>query len=257
MRKPTFLTSKTLMAAGAVFAAAASAYANGTIFLEVGPQYGGTNPYQYADGGEFTALTTGLPSKVPAGYSSLATFAVKGVTGFETFCIEDQVDFYVGHTYNYSLGMSIQQSTASVKQLSAGVAWLYEDFATGAAAGAFGYNYTNAATRKTDAGQLQALIWALQGEPNDPNNPFNSATNIFYSSIISHFGTFAKAQVAASSSYGVQVLELTDSNGGIAQDQLIYTGGSVPDNGTTAVLIGVSLLGLVLISRRVKVGTSS
>src|SRR5580658_8072661 len=101
--------SKTLSGLGAALAALlvthTVAFGQQTVYLGVGPGYGGTNPYQDNDGGEFTALldTNGVPNPVPAGYSSLATLAVNGVTGFETFCLEDAVDFWVGTTYDYEV----------------------------------------------------------------------------------------------------------------------------------------------------------
>src|ERR1700733_15364868 len=98
------INPKLLAAAGILMAAGSTAFANpDTVFLEVGSGYGESNPYQFYNGGEFTALTTGLPgSQVPNGYSPLATLAVGPTTGFETFCIEDGVDFTVGQTYNFT-----------------------------------------------------------------------------------------------------------------------------------------------------------
>ncbi|HZZ18778.1 MAG TPA: hypothetical protein VFE25_05390 [Opitutaceae bacterium] len=267
---PKFLAATTL-----AIAAASTALANGTVFLEVGPQYGEANPYQYGDGGEFTALTTGLNntvglktglpagSQVPDGYASVATYKVGSVVGFETFCIEDQVDFNVGGTYNYSIGLGLQQSTATVKSLSSGAAWLYEEFATGQLAG-YDYNTgndtTDAAKRLADAGLLQATLWALQGEPGDPNIPYNTnpATNFALADILAHFGSFANAQTIADPTngndptYGVVLLELTDGNGNAAQDQLVYWGAPVPDAATTALLVGGALIGMALFARRMK-----
>ena len=274
MIKLSSINPKILLAATVLLGATSSALADGTIYLEVGKNYGQSNPYQYGDGGEFTALTTGLNntvglktglpvgSQVPDGYASVATLQVGSVVGFETFCIEDQVDFSVGGTYNYGIGLSLQQSTASIKSLTAGAAWLYEEFATGQLAG-YDYNTgndpTDAAKRLADAGLLQATLWALQGEPGDSNVPYNNnpATNFALADILSQFTTFSNAQNIADPTntndptYGVVVLELTNSNG-IAQDQLVYWGSGVPDNGTTALLIGGSLLGLALIKRRTK-----
>lgn len=261
MKLTSRFSFRSLSAAGFLLAACSTAFANGTIFLEVGNPnapgggFGEKNPYQYGDGGEFTALTTGLPSKVPAGYSAAATFTVNGVTGFETFCIEDKVDFYVGTTYDYSLGTAIQQTKG---QLSAGAAWLYEQFAKGTLAG-YDYNLGNdakdAAARLKDAGLLQATLWALQGEAPDSNVPYDNSpiTNPFLADIDSKFGNLTNAEVAAGTSFGVQVMELTDKSGNVFQDQLIYTGGDdAPDAGMTALLLGISLLSLAALRRRLK-----
>jgi hypothetical protein len=261
MKFASLLTPSIVSAACILLAATSTARANGTIYLETGPQYGQSNPYQYGNGGEFTAITTGLTvqltpgTQAPAGYASDATFTVNGVTGFETFCIEDQVDFYVGGTYNYSIGTPpnavLQQGSAGIQQLTAGAAWLYEQFSTGQLAG---YDYTNQANRLADAGILQATLWALQDEPADGSVPYipDPHSNFALADLIANpnFGSFAAAQAIADTSYGVSVLELTDGNGNAAQDQLIYWGPHVPDNGTTALLIGGSLLVMAGFSRR-------
>lgn len=253
----------------AVAATASSAFADNSIYLEVGPNYGGTNPYQYGDGGEFTALTTGLGgylesglpagSEVPLGYSPLATFSVGGITGFETFCVEDQVDFYVGVTYDYTEGTAIQQTGGS---LTAGTAWLYEQFATGVLSG---FDYTDTAARLVEAGELQSTFWYLQGEPADgsvfPDQPDDPFTTL----VETHFGGgstpadlangLVLAEEAATPEYGVKVLELTalnsDYSGALAQDQLIYQDGPpVPDGAATVLLLGASLAAVALVRRR-------
>jgi hypothetical protein len=298
MRILTSISPKILTAAAILLAASSPAFANGTIYLEVGNPtapgggFGQANPYQYGNGGEFTALVTnfeatayaatgatiplypGTPGgyNVPAGYSTAAsanaTFSFGGVEGFETFCIEDQVDFYVNGTYNYSIGNSLQQGTAAapgttagITTLTAGAAWLYEQFSLGKLQG---FNYTNQAERDIDAGILQATLWALQEEPGDSTVPYVSTAgysageNFALQDLINEFGSFAGAQgtVGTVNSYGVSVLELYSGSGSDAtpaQDQLVYWGpSSVPDNGTTALLIGASLLGLAVFKRRLK-----
>lgn len=277
---------------GLVACAALPAYADNSIYLEVGPGFGGTNPYQYGDGGEFTAVLdngSGQELPVPNGYSSLVTRTIPGgysgysspggdgggsvgdkpfvgQTGFETFCVEDDVNFYVGYSYSYSEGYAIQQTGGF---LTAGTAWLYQQFATGQLAG---YDYTNSTpsnTRIDDAGELQSTLWALQGEPTDPSvypNP-TPANNQFLNLVEEHFGggnsptdlsnglILAKANItnASEDPYDVEVLELSNSSG-IAQDQLIYNGPHhVPDTSATIGLLGASLLALVLIKRLVSV----
>jgi hypothetical protein len=256
----------------------APAFATDTVYLEVGHAYGGNqqNPYQASDGGEFTALTN---TGIPAGYSSLATLTIPnggydaGVTGFETFCIEDQTYFYVGTTYDYQVSSDIwipaggavegnNGTPYTTTPLSAGAAWLYEQFATGllgTAADASLYNYTNTAARLADAGALQTALWELQGNPADPTDVVNLSTsnNAFVNLAISALGSVANTQVAAGDTYGVQVMDLysTDSNGninGVYQDQLIYTGPHVPETSATIALLGLGLLGLAAAGRRIK-----
>ncbi len=43
-----------------------------------------------------------------------------------------------------------------------------------------------------------------------------------------------------------RVMNLTDASGAIVQNQLVY----VPDGGTTVVLLGIGMVGLVVVSRR-------
>ena len=239
-------------------AAASAARAANTIYLAVGPQWGSgppnSNPYQYGDGGEFTALAPSLG--VPAGYAADATLTLSGQTGFETFCVEDQVDFYVAGTYYFTEGLAIQQAGA-IDELTVGVAWLYQQFATGELSE---YDYSNApasandfTTRAVDAGQLQSAIWYLQNEPADGNVNFGQPD--YYAQLaMTHFGgTLADAQVAVTSAaqFGVQVLELTsgpNGTGSVAQDQLVYTG--VPDGAMTVSLFGMALLALAAVRRR-------
>lgn len=295
------MSPKILFVAGILVAAISPAFADGSIYLEVGnpdaPQggFGQANPYQYGNGGEFTALLTNFENtalaatgahiplysntpggyNVPAGYSANTTFTFTksgaSVEGFETFCIEDQVDFSVNGTYSYGIGNTLQQgtsaspgTTAGIKTLTAGVAWLYEQFSLGQLQG---YNYTNQAQRDIDAGILQSTIWALQEEPGDSSVPYISTAgygtsgtyslnqNFALEDLIKQFGSFSGAQgtVATVNPYGVSVLELysgSGSNETPAQDQLVYWG--TPDGGTTAILIGMSLLGLAVFNRRLR-----
>ena len=60
---------------------------------------------------------------------------------------------------------------------------------------------------------------------------------------------FAGARASnAVGGYGVQVMNLTDANNGLHQDQLVYTG--VPDGGMTLTLLGLGLVGLAATKRR-------
>ncbi len=174
--------------------------------------------------------------------------AFLGDTGFQTFCVEDQVDFYVGNYYYYTEGLTLQQTGPGViDTLTDGLAWLYQQFATGQLPVAM---YTNS----VDAGEIQATLWYLQGEPADSAVPF-SATNPYYEDVLGEFGSLANAQTAVTSAsqYGVQVLELTsgpNGTGSDAQDQLIYTGPHVPDRGATFGLLAGALLLLGALRRR-------
>jgi hypothetical protein len=274
----TSLAGLSIALAMSLAGGAPKAFANNTVYLYGGAFYGQPNPYQYRNGGEFTAFTTGLSgpllsglptgSEVPAGYSTAATMNYGNVngypnlTGFETFCVEDQVDFNVGYSYSYTEGFAIQQTNG---YLTAGAAWLYEKFATGQLGG---FNYANTgpgASRLKDAGELQSALFFLEGEPANPlvfPNP-TPANNVFLAEVEEYFGhgssptdlaaglALAEANITSlgNDPYDVEVLEL-----GTAQDQLIYLGTAnpprIPDSAETAVLLGFSLVALLALRRR-------
>ena len=255
-----------ILALAAIVATGAVARADNTVFLETGPNYGGANPYQDAAGGEFTAFlkSNGVSLPVPGGYSPLATLSFGGVTGFETFCVQDQVNFWVGTTYDYIISPDLLDPSSndsnspvgdSLVPLSQGTAWLYEQFSEGDLAG---YDFTNSDptnTRLQDAGELQTLIWSL-----DPHNGVAAPTASmpFANLLVTHFGSLANAELPETTDqFGVNVLDLVTYNSdgainGIYQDQLIYTGGpdDVPDTGATLGLFAGSFMILVVLRRR-------
>jgi hypothetical protein len=197
--------------------------------------------YSYKVGGEFSAVTTG--QNFTKNYSSKAI--VNG--GFETFCVETTVPFTSGQPYTYTL--SSQDSLG--RSLSKGAAFLYYEFAKGILAG---YNYANAVnmpSRATDAGLLQAAIWWFQGEqtyagfaiPTSINNPF-------YALAVTTLGSLANALSANNGLYSVEIIQLTDSSGKAAQNQLVLCG--VPDGGVTVALLGASLASLFLIQLKIR-----
>jgi len=108
------------------------------------------NSYSFADGGEFTALTS--PQNFLGGY--VPSTILNG--GFETFCVEASVTFYPGTTYSFTLSNTDSQGRA----LTEGAAFLYYEFARGLLTG---FDYSNAANRQIDSGELQSAIWNLQG----------------------------------------------------------------------------------------------
>ena len=88
----------------------------------------------------------------------------------------------------------------------------------------------------------------------------NIGVNPFISLVISRFGSLAAANsTAATGADHVYVLNLFDSSGRNAQDQLIYTTAAIPDNiaavpdgGTTAIMLGIGFTGATLLSRRLR-----
>ena len=218
-----------------------------TVVLFAGPAYSGSNsnPYQYGQGGEFTAVTS---NGIPAGYSSLARFTnANGITGFETFCVEggtNDVYFTPGVTYTYTTSSQVLGGPQGALPLTVGTAWLYSQFATGQLTGYYG-----ASNRNALAGQLQNAFWTLENESNA------AIAGWIQTLLTGQFGassTIADWTAAAgANNFGVQVMNLwTSSTSNVAaQNQLIYNGRSVPDGGLTILLLGVSFLGLALFKR--------
>lgn len=199
------------------------------------------NSYSYGVGGEFTAVTSD-PSLLN-NYSSLAKVSNSHGTGFETFCIEYNIEFNPGVTYNAAINGGAIPGGGGVTPgsgdgvhsgydpISIGTAWLYSQFAGGTLAG---YDYLNTANRKADAGLLQTAFWYLENEINSisPSNPF-------YALVMDKYGSVAAAEANSDGQYGVAALNLTDGNGGYHQSQLVQTA-SVPEPST--VVAGALLL---------------
>jgi hypothetical protein len=230
------IRSRALLCITVLFAslAALSPTASATsLILDLGP-------YQSGVGGEFNAYSASL-NPIAMGYSPLTMANVGHGMGFETFCMEYTEEFIPGGTYNYTISQAAIHGgvPGGSDPISLGTAWLYLNFAEGLLTG---YDFTNAANRTADAGQLQDTIWWLEGERPDPG-----ATNQFRQLVISHFGGAANAMADNNGFYGVEVLNLYYPDGTLSQDQLVL----VPDSGTTAVLLGVGLLGLFLFHRKV------
>jgi hypothetical protein len=246
----------------------------------------GTAPYAYQDGGAFVVNINsgGVTSSNTAG---LAPLDPTNPADFESFCLETLMGVETETPYNYTVGLSLQQiysnnangngvpgtdghngtSKLADTGLTEGVAWLYEQYATGALNGTNevpSFSYTSVSS----AGALQAAIWDLENQT-PTTSPTTSPT---YSTALStdlvnlaenaidpgQGGTpagLAAAQTLVTLSnhtdtWDVYVLELS-SNGQPAQDQLIYsTSIQVPDGGRTIALLGAALLALAFFRRR-------
>jgi len=193
-------------------------------------------------GGEFNAITS--PTSYTGNYSPETALNVGYGLGFETFCVQVGIEFNVGQTYNYTLSqnMALNAYTPGTIPLNLGTAYLYYLFATGSPL--LGYDFTDPSTRYTDAGLFQSAIWYLEGGQTSSLDPF-SPSNPYYLLATSAFGTNVMAP--SDGAYGVSFMVLTDANGNIAQNQLVYTGTSVPDGGSTILLLGFGFAGLAAI----------
>lgn len=216
----------------------------GTVQLDAEP-----GVYPGLGGGEFTAYTS---QNFAQNYATVATYN----GGFETFCLETGEDFtpnnWGGPTYYYSLGSTAQPlsggGAGSGLPLTAGAAWLYQEFATGGLS-SYGFDYTYGTDRQSDDNLLQAAIWALQGGQTYSGYPSVDSTengNPFYIDAINALGANVATNAYAGSS--VEVLQLWDNPDGTgpAQNQLVY----VPDGGGTVGLLGIGLMGVFLVQFR-------
>jgi hypothetical protein len=255
MIKPTSGILTKALAIAVLLGGSSSAFANQVTL----------NTNGYSDGyggGEFTAVGTGLST---AGYASSTLLG----GGFETFCLAYNEEFVGGGTYNYTLGNSVLSNTGGPAiPVSLGTAYLYSQFASGTLAG---YDYASSGTggstfasRNAAATALQvALWWAEQegsGEANSQGAPGAGggtdgydSTNIFEKMIVTDF-TLTGALGAANGADGVSLMLLSNSNpndGSVpnSQPQLYY---NVADSGTTALLLGVGLLGLAAFRRKAR-----
>jgi hypothetical protein len=233
-----------------------SSTASAVIIGDSGTGVNGVGSYQYGDGGEFFYRPTSGPVTNAAYNAATRGQGVGGLASFQTFCLErsewlaNDVDYAVNveavvgggntHTPTGVMGGDI---------LSRGTVWLYSQFAQGLLAN---YDFSDASgERSTDAGVLQKAIWALEDELSDP------VGNYYYDLALAQFGNDAAlAQAnAAPGELGVYVLNMTGTSDGVhRQDMLYFDGGgaSVPDGGTSLMLLGLALGGVGIFRRFLK-----
>jgi hypothetical protein len=211
--------------------------------------------FQSGFGGEFYFQTVSGPVSNTA-YHSLAKNQAGVSDSFQSFCLEWN-EWLGGAGVSYTVndqamlgGVSNQHGAGSQggDPLSLGTTWLYSQFAQGVLA-----NYFTAADRTTMAGFLQNAIWAMEDEISDPA----AGSNPFFDAAAVEFGGYAAAQAdAASGQYGVWVLNNTKvhNDSVVKKQDMIYYAGVIPslagfavsDGGSTAILLGLGLSGLVL-----------
>jgi hypothetical protein len=206
------------LAAGLGFASDAQA---GTITLAYGP-----GQYSSNGGGEFKVTqftgtdvpTQGAGVQVSGGY-------------FQTFCLEHSETFAPGTTYNWTLSESAHAGGGGAQQdangnwydpVGSATAYLYTQFWQGTlswtdTAGALKlYDYNVGSGRAASADALQKAIWYLENEQS--LSQIGGTSSDAYRMVVA-------AQSAIDSGVwsgvgNVRVLTLTDSAGGVHQDQL-------------------------------------
>jgi hypothetical protein len=199
--------------------------------------------FYYADGGEFTAVTTG--NDFAQFYAPTTRAMVGDQMGFQTFCVEASVYFWPNVSYSYTLGNADSQG----RDLTQGTAWLYAQFAEGVLAGYDFNNNVAGGSRTQDAGLLQSAIWALQGNQNGGGAfPSGTDSNPYYALAASAMGANLLAP-ATPDQFGVQILQLWDSNQNTYQNQLSFDDPPpVPDHGMTLAYLALSLAALAVAS---------
>lgn len=194
-----------------------------TVTLTDTPYDGGLN------GGEFKAQITGGSS-------------------FYTFCLEEFIHVGIPGTYDYTIDSRAFSGgpdnhdlpgNPAGDPLSKGTAYLYEQFFKGTLAGSTGGNYSD--NRSVNAGLLQLAIWTLEDEYNHDK----SGTNFYLNLVKGMFGSTGAFETVGPESK-VKVMNLWGPNRKDVQSMLIY----VPDSGMTAVLLGLGLLSLAAVRRK-------
>lgn len=177
--------------AGAMASSSVFAAFDGTVVINSG------SPYQYGNGGEFQAVSSGLGT-------------------FITFCIEHPENLGFGGRYDYTINTGAVRGGGganatdphtglAMDNISIGTAYLYSQFRSGALAGYFTGN------RYQHAGELQNAIWYLEGEIT--SLAYNGADGTaFYNLAMANAGagSLSVTEVAADSggAYGVVALNL-------------------------------------------------
>jgi hypothetical protein len=225
--------------------------------------------YHTGSGGEFSiANYTGINnnSYVDTGTDMTSTknigTTLTGQINFETFCLETG-EYAASPSYFVVGSAAARGGTAnSTDALSMGTAYLYSEFAKGTLS-VTGGNYFAAGdpSRATEAGLLQQAIWWLEGEGSDISDA-TYASNPYANAVVTMFGGIGGAKADAEAGYlGVYVLNnfttaaardawaqnRTFDDTKKAQDFLYY---SVPDAGSTLMLLGGALMGLGALRRR-------
>ena len=195
-----------------------------------------TGQYSAGDGGEFRAVTTGVPVDWNAYSSATSGTVTSGTDGgswgynsgldgqqyFQTFCTELNEEFSPGGLYTVtSIGdAAMTDNTGQPVPITMGVAYLYSQFATGTLDG---YDYTYGNQRSTTS-DLQNAIWILLGEEN------GTIASWIQTDLSTGLGDASTSWTAAADgAFGVQDMVLGQP--GQAQDQLVITA-PVPEPST-------------------------
>ena len=201
----------------------------------------GYGPYMGSGGGDYTigVYQSGLST---AGYVLAPADGTRDIVAantLQTFCIEVDETVYPDDRPWVTIGMAAYGGGiggGSPDPISRGTAYLYSQFAMGT----LSYNYAGSG-RTTSAELLQQAFWMLENEESYSN------TNLYIQLVEANVTN--PMLDAAWGENGVFVMNLwaySDNTG--AEQSLLYH--SVPDGGTTLMLLGGALMGLGALRRR-------
>jgi len=202
-------------------------------------------------GGSYTATTAGPALDVSA-YAPASR--VGGANTFESYCLEFGEFFNPNTPYNFSISDAATLGNGGAvlgsDPISRATAWLYSQFGTGSLAS---YNYNIGATRTADNTLLQLAFWYFEDEigngPGLLNTTVNIGNNKFVALALNPLN-LSNPLGDANGAFGVRVLNLTDNSGNQKQSQLYLS--KVPDSGATLGLLGLALIGLVGVRRKLR-----
>jgi len=222
--------------------------------IQVGYSGSSYGLHQTGQGGEFTYNDLNLD--LTDNWLDLSAYALTtknlgpaGVSSFQTFCVEhsETIGGYPSTYYATINTDAVFGGTGTSDPISRGTGYLYSQFAKGTLPG-YNYGVGRSATGGSSDALLQQTIWWLEGEDVDPG-----AGNVFRNAVIAAFGNAATAKLDGASDYGVYAVNLWTSPtvhtaGTAIQDGLYLR--TVPDGGSTATMLGSTLLGFGLLFRR-------
>jgi hypothetical protein len=206
--------------------------------------------FQNGVGGEFNAVTTPIGSSPNLG-------------SFATFCLEDGE--FIGqppsgpYTYTINTGAvegggvsgganaTDPNTGLTMDNISIGTAWLYSQFSAGTLTLDTGLGTYFDANRFNNAGELQQAIWFLEDEAPGVDNGYVALAQTALGNL-----TLPQVEADSNGQYGVVALNLFDSGGNLAQDQLAVVPGIEPVPEPTTV--GLFGLGILVCLQRLKIG---